>query len=169
MKYSFIALIIIVTGCASGPSYKDAKAQMTAIPQDKARITLFRTTESKLFIGRKAPIQLNGVNIGGVGYGSFVSKDLKAGEHVLRTELWDSPGACEIGFSIRDLGKEYFFEVQPRDKANEAFQKGSSIFFPVITGMAALSRESKNNPCGGLFSIAPVTEADAKKKLLSGQ
>jgi len=165
----FLSLMLVISGCTSGPTYKDSFSKMTAVPHNRARITLFRTTESNLFIARKAPIELDGVKIGGVGYGGFISKDIDIGDHVLRSELWDSPGSCEVAFRIEVPGKEYFFEVAPRAEANNAFQQGATIFFPIITGMAALAEESRNNPCGGLFAIMPMPRNKAQAKLFDSQ
>ena len=164
------SLLVVITltllaGCASGPSYKESKNTLPVLSETQARVVVFRTKESKLYLAKGTPLAMNGTKMATVGYGGFAYSDVTPGTYTLKTEVSDWPGSCEIGFSIEQPNKSYFFEIKPRDESYDAFKDGSSIVFPVITGISAAAKESKEKTCGGLFALVPVTEEEAAAKL----
>jgi hypothetical protein len=166
MKYVVIlAALALLTGCATGPSYKEAKRTLPKLEEGKARLIIYRTKESKLYIAKSAPIALNNAEIGKVGYGGFSFKDVSPGSYILKTTAWDWPGSCEISFTIQDADKSYFFEVKPREESYAAFKDGSIIILPEITGLIAAANESKGKACGGLFAIIPTEAKNAAAQL----
>jgi hypothetical protein len=166
MKYTAIVVALaLLAGCVSGPSYKEAKNTLPKLEEGKARLIVYRTKESKLYIAKSAPITINGAELGKVGYGGFSFKDVSPGSYTLKTTAWDWPGSCEISFTITGADKTYFFEVKPREESYEAFKKGSIIILPEITGLISAANESKGKVCGGLFSLGPTEFKKASAQL----
>ena len=166
MRIIFVVLSALIAGCvASGPSYIEVKNTLPNINKENSRIVVFRTKESELLFSTYAPISLGNVEIGKVGYGSFIFHDLSKGQYNLSTRLLEAPGSCSVDFSIDETGKTYYFEVRPRREANEAFKKGMKFGSPYESGMSALAEESRGKKCGGLFSINPISPKEAISKL----
>lgn len=157
MKYVVIsAIFIICIGCAStGPQYSTLETTIPRLNEDQARFFFYRTKENALFFARKAPVTLNDKDIGATSYGSFFYNDVSPGRYVLKTEIWDMMGQCEI--SVEALaGSTYYFKIDPRTVTFYNFMFGHAV------GSAI---EPTEKGCSGAFKIYPAEEVFAKSEM----
>jgi len=167
-----LAVLLLCACAASGPRFDEATIGAIAIPDGKARVVLFRTRDSALYIARLATVWLDGEKIGGTGYGSFFVRDIDAGNHSLRADMWDMPGQCELVLSAA-AGETYFFQIDPRSESFGAFAAGDlaaqlvtmNVFVNIAGGVSAVAAESYGEECGGAFRIYPVDTGTARARL----
>lgn len=160
MKRLFLLLpVLVFTGfyfCGgSGPTYQSLRAQLETPPDGQARLVLFRTQESKIYLARSAKIQIDGHSRGKLGYGNFLSVDIAAGRHQIKADIWDMPGSCEITLRA-GRGKIYYLMIDPRE---------ASLVATFIGGIAGNAIEGAGKKCAGAFKIYPVPSRIARQKL----
>ena len=103
----------------------------------------------------------------------FLTFDVLPGEHVLRVDLWDSPGVCNLSIHVT-RGDIYFYEVVARPEnwlaglvgVLAAATPSAGATAGPIASTAAMSAESAGKACGGAFSIVPVDEDPALARLV---
>lgn len=149
-------LVSILTGCAAtGERYSEQASTRAAVAPSDARLIVFRTKESTQYSGRAAAVNIDGNASGRCDYGGFNTFDVSPGRHVIKVDMWDSPGTCELPIEVTG-GSSYFFEIQPRLGNLLSFLGG---------GIIGAAIESSGRQCGGSFSISPVEENAALQKL----
>ena len=166
------AVLSLCACAASGPSFDEIASAAEAIPVGKARVILFRTRDSRLYVARHAAVSMDGEKLGGAGYGSFLIHDIDAGNHRLKADMWDMPGRCELAFTAA-AGEHYYFQVDPRAESFGAFAAGdlatylltNNMFASVAGGLGAVAAESYGKECGGAFRIYPVDPGTATSRL----
>lgn len=155
---------LLLCACAgNGPKFDPGGLSAEPIAEGKARIVLFRTRESALYVARQASVSLDGDKIGGAPYGSFFVHHTDAGDHGLRAGMWDMPGRCELIFTAA-AGETYFFQIDPRSESFGAFATGdlaaqfltADVLVNIAGGLSAVAAESYGKACAGAFRIYPV-------------
>lgn len=173
MKYVASVLAMLLYGCsASGPLYGDMNVASDTVPAGKARVVFFRTTDSALYVARRASVSIDGEKVGATAYGGFNYHEVDAGTHTLRADMWDMPGQCELTLTFAPT-RTYYFQVDPRAETFGAFAAGDFIAQllagnPVISvagGVGAVAAEGYREQCGGAFRLYPVDAATATGKL----
>ncbi|NNF41079.1 MAG: DUF2846 domain-containing protein [Woeseiaceae bacterium] len=174
MKSLVIIFFLFICGCAaSGPSFSDSQAGMMLTSGETAKVVFFRTKETALYIARKAAVYIDDSKIGGTAYGGFHFHDVSPGQRRLRTEMWDSPGNCELTLNAV-AGETYYFQVDPRQESFGAFFaagtaasliSGGVLLADLGGGLAGAAAESYGKDCGGAFRLYPVDEETALSKL----
>lgn len=150
-----LCLALLVSACsATGPKYTEMAASTPAVAPDKSRIYFYRN-DAFAAGGRSAPITINGVLAGECANAGFIYTDLKPGNHVITTELWDAPGKYTIYYNA-EAGKTHYIRIAPREDALTA-----GVLFGVI-GMAI---ESGNSDKGGVFALLPTPPQQATADL----
>ncbi len=137
-----------------------------------AKVVFFRTKESALYVARRAAIYIDDSKVGGTAYGGFHYHDVSPGEHLLRADMWDSPGDCELTLNAI-VGETYYFQVDPRQESFGAFSAAGfaaglisgGVLADVGGGLAGAAAESYGKACGGAFRLYPVDEKTALSKL----
>ena len=156
-KFVIILITLLLSACSLGPDYSIIKDKINSVPTENvARIVFFRTTESVLYAARSAPINIDGQKIGSVMCRDFLYKDVAEGKHILKTELWDMPGKCEITLNAK-ADNIYYFQVDSRSQSFWAFMAG---------GIIGNAIESSGKECGGAFKLYPNDPETAKIKLI---
>lgn len=167
--------VLLLSACAAnGPVFDEAAFDAAAIPGGKARLVFFRTRDSALYVARQAALSMNGDKTAGLGYGSFIFRDVEAADHALRADMWDMPGRCELILTAA-AGETYYFQVDPRTESFGAFASGdiasqllsSNLFINIAGGVGAVAAESYGKACGGAFRIYPVDAGTARARLAS--
>ena len=156
-KLIMMAITLIISGCAaSGASYESLKEKTETSPDENARIVFYRTKESSLYIGRKAPVDVDDKKTGACAYGGYFYRELPPGKYALKTEIWDMPGECELTLDA-SAGDIYYFKVDPRSESFTAF---------MIGGVIGNAVESSGKKCGGAFKLYPASEEVAQKEMM---
>lgn len=167
------AACLLISGCtATGPEFSAIDDQVARVPDGEARVFVFRTNESKLYLARKARILIDGVHVSELARGTFYFEDLRPGEHRFMADMWDAPGACEVKLDARP-GQVYYLQADPREQsfwsfvgpASAADLLGQSFMFSVASGVGGMAAESYGNACGGAFRLYPVDEAGARERI----
>lgn len=178
MKQALNSLVIsslLLTGCAAtGVRYDQTDIGKQDVQPRVARLTVIRTQDSSLYSARAAALKLDGASIGGIDFGGFRVLEIAPGKHKLATDMWDSPGLCELEFEAR-AGMTTFFEVTPRKESFFAGMPGmvlaTSTTTPagVAAGIAAMiggvAAEAASVECGGAFSIREIEPSSALPRL----
>lgn len=155
LRLLVLALALFISACsATGQKYTEMAASTPAVAPDKARVYFYRK-DAFMLGGRSAPISINGVIAGECANAGFFYTDLKPGNHVFSTELWDAPGKYSLYYNA-EQGKTHYIQVAPREDAVTA-----GVLFGVI-GMAI---ESGDKDKGGAFALLPMTPAQANSDL----
>ena len=76
-----LVALVVISGCASGPAFNDAKATFTPTRADQGRIYFYRT--AKMGVAVQPDIYLNGTVVGSAVPGGFFYVDT-------------NPGKCEV-------------------------------------------------------------------------
>ena len=159
MRFGLLSIVIAIflTGCATarGPTYPAYKSKTASIPDDQARLTVFRRRAGLAAAARSVRLKLDSAEIGSLDVNGFFSFDAVPGEHTLSVDLPDTIGTCDLPISIQ-AGEEYFYEVKHRI---------GSIVGGVLLGYLGQAIEYAGKQCGGSFSIEPVEEAYANSIL----
>ena len=83
-KFAALGLAVALTGCASGPAFKDVQSTFPKLSADQGRIYFYR--ESSMFGAAIQPsIKLDGVDVGTSKPGGFFYVDTKVGGHEVST------------------------------------------------------------------------------------
>ncbi|NNC77531.1 MAG: hypothetical protein HKN77_06160 [Woeseiaceae bacterium] len=173
MRLFVILTLLLLASCAArGPSFDEDRANVTATPNDQARIVFFRTRDSKLYIARKATVSIDGIKVGSTAYGGYHHHDVAPGVHVLRADMWDAPGQCELTL-IANEQQTYFFQVDPRLESFGAFSVAGftaglvsgGVIADIAGGLAGATAESYGKECGGAFRLYPVDQQTALLRL----
>ncbi len=156
--FAIVFLLIVISGCAAtGPSFSERRNDMESTVKDKARLVFFRTKDTHLYSARKASVEIDNKKTGNCAFGGFFYRDLPEGKHIIKTELWDMPGKCEVVVNVK-AGAIYYFRIDSR----------SESFAPMIlAGAIGNAIESNNKSCGGAFKIYPQNESKAKNMMAS--
>jgi hypothetical protein len=168
-----LVLSLVIAGCAAtGLRYLEDPAARAAIPSGMGQFVVFRTASSSQYLLRAASLSLDGKQVGSVPYESFLVVNVPPGQHTVRVELADAPGACDLTFETLP-GVTNYFEVEPRRESFEAGLYG--LLIPLVNPAAAIAAsgvslggmaaESAGRVCGGAFSIALAQPVDASAKL----
>lgn len=154
--FSIILFISLITGCARGPSYESMQADIAAVNDNQARLVFFRPKGNHLYMARKASIDINDDKTGACAYGGFFYRDIAAGEHSIKADMWDIVGDCEVTVNAK-AGATYYFKVGPRLESFTAFMSG---------GIIGNMMESSGKVCGGAFKLSPTRKKIAKQKMV---
>jgi hypothetical protein len=76
------AMMVILSGCAEGPTYQEAVATQSAIPAGRGRIAVFRDQQI-LGFGVKPAVLVDGLPTGICGVGSVFFVDVPPGQHIV--------------------------------------------------------------------------------------
>jgi len=167
------AVCLLFSGCsATGPEFEAIDDQVARAPDGEARVVLFRTNESKLYLARKARILIDGIQVSELARGTFYYQDLQPAEHRFMADMWDAPGACEVRL-VAQPGRVYYLQADPREQsfwsfvgpASAADLLGQGIMFSVASGVGGMAAESYGKACGGAFRLYPVDEASARERI----
>lgn len=80
---AIVALLIFLTGCASGPSYSDYSATIPALSPEKGRIYFYRT--AMLGAAIQPAVKVNGDKVGSAKPKGFFYYDVAPGEYTIET------------------------------------------------------------------------------------
>lgn len=84
LKIATVALsMILVVGCASGPSYKQAADSFPKLPADQGRIYIYRPSSAGFAV--QPDVKLNGETIGSSTPDGFFFVDRPAGDYEVST------------------------------------------------------------------------------------
>lgn len=172
LRWCVAVLAITCFGCTSNaPSDEKIIAGLNTPTEGGARIVLFRTRDSGLYLLRSAGITVNDVRVGTVSYGSFNYFEVPANSYDLSAGMWDVHGSCRLTLNA-ESGATYYFQVDPRAESFASFAAGdfalSLVTNQVVSiagGVAASSLESYGRTCGGAFKLYPVDPATALSRL----
>jgi hypothetical protein len=155
-KLVYLLSIVLFSGCmAMGARYDEAMKTAPELQGRKARLFFFRTTETKLYAMRAAAVKIDEASAGDVPIGGFFYLDIDPGRHVIKTDMWDLPGSCEVILTANG-GRMYYFEVTARMESYKHF---------MIGGYVGSAIEVSQNECSGAFAVIPVEEKDAQDKM----
>lgn len=87
MKWALaiISLHILLLGCAAtGPKYSELAYNINSITTSKARVVIFRTEDSQLYVARSAPMYIDDKKIGECPVGSFIYTDISECNRIIR-------------------------------------------------------------------------------------
>ena len=176
-----VAIGMALSSCATSPSspkYPDHPASRSAVPPDRARLTIYRIAPEEKWQGsyRSADLLIDGSASGAVAVDEFRIRDVPLGHHVLRVDITGMPGACDLPIETTD-GGSYFLEVTARESYWWAGQPGWALtgipFAGLVVGPLAFAAgtaiESAGKTCGGPFSIVSVDRDTAIPKLAGMQ
>ncbi len=168
-KLVVVLLAVAIAGCvASGPLYPEQRGLVADVPPHAARITVFRRASDTVFLGRPVPVAIDGRTRASCDYAGYAMVDVTKGPHVLRIDIPDYPGRCELAVDLIG-GEEYFYALVPRESSYRAWALGSLVGFFVplggAAGLVAMAAESADKTCGGPFAIVPVDEDVALQAL----
>lgn len=163
--FSVISLIFIFGGCASlGEKYSDYNHEKAV---DTAKVTFFRTSESKLYFARSAPVYIDEKKCFSMPIGGFTSVFLQPGNYRFMTTTFDAPSKCVINARL-NAGTEYFVEVRPNTSAamelmlmslasSAALSASNNTYFPGFYG--------SEEDCKGMFIFLPKRDSDMESKM----
>lgn len=78
-----LTLLVLVTGCASGPTYKEYTDKLAVKPTDEARLYIYRPSAFGAAI--RPQIRINGESVGKAVANGFLIVDRPAGEYEIAT------------------------------------------------------------------------------------
>ncbi len=113
ISLSILVLSFILTDCAStskSTSDKDQTAKEFKKSSDKGTVYLYRPGRAVGAAGQ-TPVQVNGLDAGGTGPGTFFKWDLEPGTYVFSSATSESSAAVELDVRANEL---YFIRLDPR-------------------------------------------------------
>jgi hypothetical protein len=114
-KLIFVAGLMILAGCASGPKMAEVKSSMPTLAADQGRVFFYRS--SSMFGAALQPsIYLNGKEVGSSKPGGFFYRDVPAGNYTVTTAT--------------EVEKQLTFTVAPK----ETKYVKTSVSFGVMVG-----------------------------------
>ncbi len=81
--FALLTLLILLPGCASGPSYSEVAGTIPPVPADKGRIYLYRP--SMLGAAIQPAVRLDGTEVGSAKSHGFFYVDAAPGSHFVET------------------------------------------------------------------------------------
>jgi hypothetical protein len=155
-----------LAGCATGPRYVASSAAAAEVPDGMGRVTVYRPDSTLQYALRGMRLDYDGERAASLPHGSFVVMHVPAGAHVLRADLWDAPGECELNVVVPD-GASVYVRAAPRAENFAASVPGLALASApgasaatiaaggaaMVGGMAA---ESAGRKCGGAFALRVV-------------
>ena len=155
-----IALLILVSGCATGPKYSQSMEQLNVNTESESQLVFFRTSESKMFLLRNAPIHIEGKERFALSLGEFSAYNTGSTRFSLRTYNWDAIGQCKLDLNLSSKGV-YYFEVAPITDNFFSYMLESTT--ALVTPGIEITHDSVE--CKGMFGIRPVSRDYALPKL----
>ena len=121
LRIVLLALLVITTvsGCASGPEYKDIGADIAPIEPGKGRVYLYRPQMSFLYVGG---VTLNGEEVRVPSAGGFVYVDKTPGKYKVEVDAvtnesttFDLEAGKEVYVRITiDAGGYFLYMITPQ-------------------------------------------------------
>lgn len=168
MKAILLCMVLSLTaGCSTlstAPKYGELPI---ARPDDAGVVSVFRTTESPLYLLRSAPVYVNYGSKVSLPRGSFHTYVLSPGRHSFVTKTFDANSECVLGVDI-NKGGEYFIEVVPNSPAAQKLLTDSFIWMAEVAiteRITSLSVGEYNERCEGMFAFIPTPREIALQKL----